>query len=129
MFLRAFTRLHEAVRLVRELGAWLLKIDPRGPFYIRPKVPPEVAGMGLIEAARGSLGHWVSISSGRITSYQVITPTAWNLSPKDSFDQHGPCEMALNGISIEDESNPVEIGHVIRSFDPCLVCTVHTIKL
>lgn len=128
-FLRTFARLHEAVRLVRELGIWLLKIDPRGQFYIRPKVPPEVKGIGLIEAARGALGHWVSISNGRIERYQVITPTAWNLSPKDNFDQHGPCEMALNGIHVEDESNPVEIGHVIRSFDPCLVCTVHTIRI
>jgi len=129
VFLRTFARLYEAVRLVRELGVWLLKIDPRGPFYIRPRVPSEVAGMGLIEAARGALGHWVSIANNKITSYQVITPTAWNLSPKDSFDQHGPCEVALNGTRIEDENNPVEIGHVIRSFDPCLVCTVHTIKL
>lgn len=129
VFLRVLARLHEAIKLVRQLGVWLLKIDPRGNFYERPRVPSEVEGVGLIEAARGALGHWVSITNGRIERYQVITPTAWNLSPKDSFDQDGPCEHALNGTHIEDEANPVEIGHVIRSFDPCLVCTVHTIKL
>jgi Ni,Fe-hydrogenase I large subunit len=129
VFLRVLARLHEAVRLVRQLGIWLLEIDPREPFYKKPKAPPETKGVGIIEAARGALGHWVSITDNRIERYQIITPTAWNLSPKDSFDQHGPCEHALNGTRIEDEDNPVEVGHVVRSFDPCLVCTVHTIKL
>jgi len=129
VFVRVLARLHEAVRLVKILGMWLLEIDPRKPFYKKPRVPAETEGVGIIEAARGALGHWVSIANNRIERYQVITPTAWNLSPKDSFDQHGVCEHALNGTRIEDESNPVEIGHIVRSFDPCLVCTVHTIKL
>jgi hydrogenase large subunit len=128
-FLRVLARLHEAVRLVKQIGIWLLEIDPGKPFYKKPRVPAETKGAGVIEAARGALGHWVSITENRIERYQVITPTAWNLSPKDSFDQHGPCEQALNGMHIEDEDNPVEVGHVVRSFDPCLVCTVHTIKL
>jgi hydrogenase large subunit len=129
VFLRVLARLHEAARLVKILGIWLREIDPRRPFYKKPRVPAETEGVGIIEAARGALGHWVSIANNRIERYQVITPTAWNLSPKDSFDQHGVCEQALNGTRIEDESNPVEIGHIVRSFDPCLVCTVHTIKL
>jgi len=129
VFLRVLARLHEAVRLVRQLGIWLRKIDAMKPFYKKPKIPAEARGAGIIEAARGTLGHWVSVNNGRIERYQVITPTAWNLSPRDSFDQHGPCEHALNGTGIEDENNPVEVGHVVRSFDPCLVCTVHTIKL
>ena len=37
----------------------------------------------------------------------------------------GPIEEALIGIPIEDPTNPVEVGHVARSFDSCLVCTVH----
>jgi hydrogenase large subunit len=129
VFLRVFARLHESVRLVRQLGVWLRAIDARKPFYQKPQVPTNVKGVGIIEAARGALGHWVSIKDARIERYQVITPTAWNLSPKDSLNQYGPCEQALNGTHIEDEGNPIEIGHVIRSFDPCLVCTVHTIKL
>jgi len=129
VFLRVLARLHEAVRLVKQLGIWLRGINPRGQFYKKPKVPAEAEGVGVIEAARGALGHWISITDNRIKRYQIITPTAWNLSPRDSFDQHGPCEQALNGIHIEDEDNPVEVGHVVRSFDPCLVCTVHMIKL
>ncbi|NVK60523.1 MAG: nickel-dependent hydrogenase large subunit, partial [Rhodobacteraceae bacterium] len=25
----------------------------------------------------------------------------------------------------EDERTPVAVQHVVRSFDPCMVCTVH----
>ncbi len=128
VFLRVLARLHEAVRLVKQVGIWIREIDARSGFYKKPIVLPEVKGIGLVEAARGALGHWISVKEGKIERYQVITPTAWNLSPKDFFDEHGACEQALNGTIVEDADNPVEIGHVIRSFDPCLVCTVHIIR-
>jgi hydrogenase large subunit len=129
VFLKVLARLHEAVRLVRQVGIWIKEIDARKPFYKKPFVPIEAKGIGLIEAARGSLGHWLTIKNGKIERYQVITPTAWNLSPKDSFDQYGACEHALNGTIVENVDNPVEIGHVVRSFDPCLVCTVHMLRI
>ncbi len=34
-------------------------------------------------------------------------------------------EDALIGTPIADSKDPVEVGHVARSFDSCLVCTVH----
>ena len=34
-------------------------------------------------------------------------------------------ETAFIGAQITDPSDPVEMGHVARSFDSCLVCTVH----
>ncbi len=128
VFLRVLARLHETVRLIKQVGTWIREIDARNPFYKKPLVPTEANGVALVEAARGVLGHWISIKEGRTVRYQVITPTAWNLSPKDYFDEYGACEQAMNGTIVEDADNPVEIGHVIRSFDPCLVCTVHIIK-
>ncbi len=86
-------------------------------------------GFGLIEAPRGALGHWVIIQNDHILSYQVITPTAWNASPRDSDGIRGPWEEALVGTQIEDPDNPVEAYHIIRSFDPCQVCAVHTIEM
>jgi len=128
VFLRVLARLHEAVRLVRQVGIWITEIDARKLFYEKPRVLTEAKGMGLTEAARGALGHWIIIKDDKIERYQVITPTAWNLSPQDSLDQRGACEQALIGTSVEDVDNPVEIGHVIRSFDPCLSCTVHMLR-
>ena len=37
----------------------------------------------------------------------------------------GPIEKALVGTPVYDTSDPVELGHVTRSFDACIVCTVH----
>lgn len=88
---------------------------------------PDGEGAGLTEAARGALGHWVSIRKGKIERYQIITPTTWNGSPRDDNGIRGAWEEALVGIPLKDPNNPVEAGYVIRSFDPCLVCSVHTV--
>jgi hypothetical protein len=44
----------------------------------------------------------------------------------ESIDQADtPIEQALIGTPIADPRAPVEVGHVCRSYDSCLVCTVH----
>jgi hydrogenase large subunit len=125
---RSLARLHEMVLLLERLEEWMKRIDPRQPFYLRPSGYYGPTGVGLTEAARGSLGHWISIAEGRVTNYQVITPTAWNASPRDADGNPGPIEQALAGVAVEDPGNPVELSHIVRSFDPCLSCTVHVIK-
>lgn len=97
------------------------------PHFLNPSRAQEVdgEGYGLIMAARGALGHWLKIKDGVIERYQIVTPTAWNASPRDSNGQPGHWEQSLVGLSVKDLDDPVEIGHVIRSHDPCLVCTVH----
>ena len=79
-----------------------------------------------MEAARGSLGHWLSVREGRIHNYQIIAPTTWNFSPRDANGIPGPLEQALIGTAVDgDESQPIQVQHIVRSFDPCMVCTVH----
>lgn len=79
-------------------------------------------------AARGALGHWVSIRDGVVEKYQIVTPTASNASPRDSSGQAGHWERSLVGVAVQDPDHPVEIGHIIRSHDPCLVCTIHMLE-
>lgn len=100
-----------------------------GQFYRDHDDIEQQLGHGLIDAPRGALGHWVTIKDSKISSYQIITPTAWNASPRDANDIRGPIEEALIGTIVKDHENPLEIHHVVRSFDPCLVCTVHAIKM
>ena len=83
---------------------------------------------GLCQVTRGALGHWLRLEGGRITHYQIITPSAWNASPRDQRGGRGPCEQALLGTPLPDAENPAALGHVVRSFDPCLVCTVHAVR-
>ena len=56
---------------------------------------------------------------------QVITPTAWNIGPRDGSDNHGPMEKAFIGAPVENPDFPVELAQVAHSYDSCLVCTVH----
>jgi hydrogenase large subunit len=117
-------RLHEMAKLARQIGVWISAIDPDAPFYIQEK-PCDGAACAFVPAPRGILGHWANIKDGVIKNYQIITPTGWNLSPRDSKDLPGPLEEALVGTVVDDGIHSKSIAHVVRSFDPCLFCSVH----
>jgi hydrogenase large subunit len=124
VFARVVLRLVEIARLLPEMEQWLRSLDPGGPYCLEGTMPDEADGFGLVEAARGSLGHWLSVRQGRLANYQIIAPTTWNFSPRDSQGTPGALEQALRGLPAADPADPL-IHHVVRSFDPCMVCTVH----
>lgn len=130
-WLRQFARLRRTARLLQTMRETLhqLAAHPNEPHMIAPPTQdiPDGEGFGLVTAARGALGHWLQVTDGAISRYQVVTPTAWNASPKDSEGRHGHWESSLLGLTVDDPDDPVEIGHIIRSHDPCLVCTVHVL--
>jgi len=95
--------------------------------HLPPEQKVDGSGFGLIQAARGALGHWITIDKGKIESFQIITPTAWNASPKDSSGDPGHWEKSVLGLPVDDPDNPLQIGHIVRSHDACLVCTVHMV--
>ncbi len=107
---------------------WVLQLKPGGPVYTEYTIPQEATGMGLVDAARGALGHWIRIKEGKIANYQCVVPTTWNGSPRDDKGQPGPIEQAITGARVKDEANPFEIVRIIRSFDPCLACAVHLVN-
>nr|WP_246513219.1 nickel-dependent hydrogenase large subunit [Azospirillum picis] len=123
---RVVARLLELARTTRAMEGWLRAIDPSGPWYARADLPEKAMAAGLTEAARGALGHWIRIEGGRIAGYQIIAPTTWNFSPRDIDGVPGPLEQALVGAPVLDgERTPLSVQHIVRSFDPCMVCTVH----
>ena len=130
VFSRCLARITRPATLLPAIDIWLDEAMRNGQddFYIAPGKITEGEGVGLVQAARGALGHWVKIRGGRIAHYQVVTPTAWHASPRDTDGVRGGWEEALIGTALDDPENPVAAGHVIRSFDPCLVCTVHTLE-
>jgi hydrogenase large subunit len=128
VYVRELARLIRSVYLIPVMEQWLEETARcREEFYQDHRKKEQGKGYGLVEAPRGALGHWVKIKDAKIQKYQIITPTAWNVSPRDASDLRGPCEEAIVGTEVKSPDNPVEVDHIIRSFDPCLVCTVHTI--
>jgi hydrogenase large subunit len=89
--------------------------------------PAETKGVGIGEAPRGALGHWIHIKNTKLENYQAIVPTTWNASPRDPEGNIGAYEAALLGTPMADPGQPLEILRTIHSFDPCLACASHVI--
>jgi len=122
---RVVMRLVEVARLLPAMESWLRQLVPGRPFCHHCAMPDDAEGVGLVEAARGSLGHWLRVKDGRIDNYQIIAPTTWNFSPRDASGTPGALEQALAGLVVGDGYTPPAVYHIVRSFDPCMVCTVH----
>lgn len=123
---RIVARLLELARVIPAMQGWIEALRPGEPFCRHGELPEEGQGMGLVEAARGSLGHWLQVRHGRILNYQIVAPTTWNFSPRDGDETPGALEQALVGTPVDEAGgDSLAIQHVVRSFDPCMVCTVH----
>lgn len=122
---RTIARVLEAKKVIEIMGGLLEKIELKPAQQDRYEFPQVARGKGLIDTTRGALGHWVSIDNQGIKNYGIITPTTWNLSPEDSRGVKGVIEKSLIGTLIQDIKNPVEIGRIVRSFDPCVSCATH----
>jgi hydrogenase large subunit len=87
--------------------------------------PAHAQGVGVTEAPRGALSHWIVIEDQKIANYQAIVPSTWNAGPRDAQGNQGPYEAALKGHQLQDVKQPLEILRTIHSFDPCIACAVH----
>jgi len=141
VYTRMMARIQETTIIANELLKWVtVDYNPNGKIA----VPLDLSkaknsqGMGLWEAPRGALGHWISTdSNGKVKNYQAIVPGTWLMSPRDTNGIPGPLEQALIGSKINavgnilgvNYANPVGIFHIGRSYDPCISCAVHTIDL
>lgn len=125
---RIVARMMEAKLMASALERWLDELNPAGACEAAVEIPYEAEGVGLTEAARGALGHWVKIRGGRIERYEAVVPTTWNASPLDTAGQHGALEASLLGLEVPDADNPLPVVRVIHSFDPCLACAVHLLR-
>jgi hydrogenase large subunit len=90
--------------------------------------PADTKGVGMGEAPRGALGHWIHIKNTKLENYQAVVPTTWNASPRDPQGNIGAYEAALLGTPMANPEQPLEILRTIHSFDPCLACASHVMS-
>jgi len=116
---RVFARVNEVALLLKyaktlldtlQLDEPSCTLDPNVKLY-------EFEGIGVVEAARGSLIHKTTVKEGRITKYDIITPTQWNLSHGSKEEQGIAIEAMVGSKTIE------EATFIFRTFDVCSVCT------
>jgi hydrogenase large subunit len=126
---RLLARALEAKKVALAMDGWLKLLKTGQSSMTRSvTIPATGSGIGMTEAPRGALGHWMTLSASKINNYQIVTPTAWNASPLDDFNQHGAIEQALIGTPIANPAQPIELMRVVHSFDPCLACSVHLLQ-
>jgi hydrogenase large subunit len=87
--------------------------------------PAEAKGVGLSEAPRGALAHWIVIKDKKIDNYQLVVPSTWNASPRDVKGNRSSYEASLLDTPMAVADQPLEILRTIHSFDPCIACAVH----
>lgn len=122
---RNIARALETQNICRILKSLLDIVRLLPPEQRRWEIPESARGMCVGSASRGTLMHFLEIENYLIKSYKLIPPSCWNMSPKDNNNIRGAAEEALIGTPIQDILNPVEIGRIVRSFDPCLNCAAH----
>ena len=123
---RLIARAQEALVVRDQVLDWLDAIDPAEPFMADDWTDDFTGqGVGLFEPSRGALSHYMDVQNGQIEQYQIITPTLWNLGPRDGEGQPSILEEALVGDEVDDVDNPLNVMRTIRSMDPCLACAVH----
>lgn len=122
---RHATRIIELQVILEKMEEWIEMLDPTKPVCNDFTIPSSGEGIGLTEAPRGALSHYISIENSRVSGYECIVPTTWNCSPKDDKGVPGPVEQALIGTYVQDRDNPMEAARIVRAFDPCLACAVH----
>lgn len=123
---RTWARALELKKIAKTTLEWLIRLEP-GSETLDTKIGQDSGvGIGLHEAMRGSLGHWISVKNGRVNHYQIITPSALNFGSRDETGTRSVGETSLLGLKIKSEDLK-EAGRVIRSFDPCFSCSVHLI--
>ncbi|HEY8063350.1 MAG TPA: nickel-dependent hydrogenase large subunit [Methylosinus sp.] len=123
---RIVARVLEIALLTKAMEDWTRALRPREPYCVADAPLADGPVVGFVEAARGTLGHWATFRDGQIERYQIIAPTTWNFSPRDAAGHPGPLEQALVGLDVGDAgATNVAVQHIVRSFDPCMVCTAH----
>lgn len=125
---RHIARARENLKVALAMRDWLAALPVDQGAFTAFTLPETATANGLTEAPRGALGHWLQIAGGRLSKYQVITPTCWNLSPKDAAGQRGPLEQALIGLPVANVDKPIEVLRVVHSYDPCLDCATHVTR-
>ena len=117
---RVVARIAECAHLLKRTQTLLLHVNLEEISFTPPRLNVHdlcSEGIGIIEAPRGTLIHKVVVQYGQIRSYDIITPTVWNLGNGDR-DNPSVAQRAIIGIESLEQAD-----FVFKSFDVCSVCT------
>jgi sulfhydrogenase subunit alpha len=99
--------------------------QPHGPSHVEFTIQPG-EGCGVSEAPRGLLYHrYVVDEQGLIRFARITPPTAQNFAQMES----DLWALAPDAIKQPQEEASISFEHLLRSYDPCISCATHFLKL
>jgi coenzyme F420-reducing hydrogenase alpha subunit len=99
--------------------------QPNGPGHVAFKVSPG-EGCSASEAPRGLLYHrYIVDSKGEILYARIVPPTAQNLARIEA----DLWVLAPQVLEMPQEQATLACEHLVRSYDPCISCATHFLKL
>jgi hydrogenase large subunit len=102
---------------------------PEAGIFTKYKIPSDhVIGVGYWGGARGYISHHVEVDRRVIRNYQIVSPTTFTASPRDTAGTPGPFEqavMATPSLVAQGHERYIDVLRAIRSFDPCMSCATH----
>jgi coenzyme F420-reducing hydrogenase alpha subunit len=109
---------HDAIRLIDELSAM------NGAETMVKIAPHAGEGVGAVEVPRGILyHHYVYDGEGRIAKANCIIPTTQN--NKNIHDDLGALAAHFGKEGMTDQKLTLLCEMLVRSYDPCISCSVH----
>ena len=115
---RHLARAEETHLMLGHVERWLKEVRSGEETFRAPTVPDTGAAWALTEAPRGALIHYLRLQNGRIDNYQILPATLWNAAPRSDTGIRGPLEEAMIGVPVPDPDSPVNVGRLVRAFDP-----------
>jgi len=98
---------------------------PQGPSHVEFDIQPG-EGCGVSEAPRGLLYHrYIVDEQGMIRFARITPPTAQNFAQMEA----DLWALAPRVINQPQEEASLSFEHLLRSYDPCISCATHFLKL
>jgi len=93
--------------------------------------PKEGEGVGVIEAPRGTLYHYVKTDAqGLITDAEVVVPTAQNqINIENDIKHLVQDRLNRDKEKMDKQKVSLEIEKLIRAYDPCMSCATHFLEI
>jgi len=115
----------ELVHFYEEAIALINAYAPEGPAHTELQFKAG-EGAGATEAPRGLLYHRYKIDEhGRVQFAKITPPTAQNL-PRIEADIE---KLVPKLLKMNHEQATLTAEHLVRSYDPCISCATHFLKL
>ena len=98
---------------------------PQGPSHVEFSIQPG-EGWGVSEAPRGLLYHrYVVDEQGLVRFARITPPTAQNFAQMEA----DLWALAPSVVTQPQEEASLTFEHLLRSYDPCISCATHFLKL